>query len=65
MLLEVGFATILYAPWALWPLPQPLKRQPAAPAAWPLRFVLAKLMFMSGVVKVQALCPTWLRLTGE
>ena len=32
--------------------------------AWPLRFLLFKLMFMSGVVKIQANCPTWLNLTA-
>jgi hypothetical protein len=31
---------------------------------WPLRFIFFKLMLMSGVVKVQSLCPTWLHLTA-
>jgi len=35
-----------------------------ATQAWPLRFLLFKLMFMSGVVKIQSNCPTWLNLTA-
>jgi hypothetical protein len=31
---------------------------------WPLRFLIFKLMFMSGVVKLQANCPTWNQLTA-
>jgi len=98
LLVEVGFASILYAPWAL-AMPARLRvrlpsvlgggnhlannernsedddegddddvdvngRPPPGPTVWPLRFVLFKLMLMSGVVKVQARCPTWLRLTA-
>lgn len=32
--------------------------------ALPIRFLLFKLMFMSGVVKIQANCPTWNNLTA-
>lgn len=32
--------------------------------ALPMRFLLFKLMFMSGVVKIQADCPTWNKLTA-
>jgi hypothetical protein len=31
---------------------------------WPVRFLLFKLMFMSGVVKIQSDCPTWKHLTA-
>lgn len=31
---------------------------------WPVRFLLFKLMLMSGVVKLQADCPTWNNLTA-
>ncbi len=41
-----------------------LRRSPVPPAVLLLRWVLFKLMFMSGVVKIQALCPTWLKLTA-
>mmetsp|Transcript_8806 Transcript_8806/g.16625 ORF Transcript_8806/g.16625 Transcript_8806/m.16625 type:complete len:735 (+) Transcript_8806:123-2327(+) len=33
-------------------------------ANWPIRFLLFKLMFMSGVVKIQSDCPTWKHLTA-
>ena len=62
LLLEVGFQSILYAPWSI--SVREKNRTVPAPVLWPLRFLLFKLMFMSGVVKVQALCPTWLRLTA-
>ena len=48
-LLETGFAAVLSAS-ASSPLP---------PVAWLLRFQLFKIMFMSGIVKTQANCPTW------
>lgn len=31
---------------------------------WPFRFLLWKLMFLSGVVKLQSKCPTWENLTA-
>jgi hypothetical protein len=31
---------------------------------WCYRFLIWKLMFMAGVVKLQANCPTWLHLTA-
>jgi len=65
LLLEVGFAAIVYAPWGLPFLASLPSPQPVAPTVWPLRWCLFKLMLMSGAVKIQALCPTWLRLTGE
>jgi hypothetical protein len=61
LLLEAGFATILYAPWSL---AGSLAQAPSASTVWPLRWLLFKLMFMSGMVKVQALCPSWLQLTA-
>ena len=67
LLLEVTAITCLvYAPW----IPTSAQRladertslSPVAPI--PLRFLLFKLMFMSGVVKLQARCPTWEHLTA-
>ena len=55
----MGFLSIFYAPW--WGLGAKDRREPVA---WVLRFALFKLMLMSGVVKVQAQCPTWLKLTA-
>ena len=62
LLLETtAVAALTYAPWLqLRPIPD--STSPAAP--WPLRFLLFKLMYMSGVVKLQANCPTWLNLTA-
>lgn len=60
LLLEAGFLTALcYAPWAS------LRRtRPSTLGAWPLRMLLFKLMYMSGVVKIQSDCPTWQNLTA-
>eukprot|EP00980_Cylindrotheca_fusiformis_P019436 scaffold6708_cov134-Cylindrotheca_fusiformis.AAC.6 len=60
LLVEVGFVTgLCYAPWTA-------LRTDANDdiGAWPIRFLLFKLMFMSGVVKIQSNCPTWLNLTA-
>lgn len=60
LLLEVGVLAVLYAP-AL----NPRSTEPApGPATWAVRFCLFKLMLLSGVVKVQSQCPTWLGLTA-
>ena len=54
LLLEVGFLAMLYS-WA---------GGEDRMVLWALRFCLFKLMFMSGVVKIQANCPSWLKLTA-
>lgn len=60
LLLEAGFLCA----W-LCPLLRPTSRDPpSVVAVWLLRFLLFKLMLMSGVVKIQANCPTWLNLTA-
>mmetsp|Transcript_8643 Transcript_8643/g.12947 ORF Transcript_8643/g.12947 Transcript_8643/m.12947 type:complete len:677 (+) Transcript_8643:78-2108(+) len=65
LLLECGFvASICYAPWVRLRLCHKNIEQIDNIGAWPLRFLLFKLMFMSGVVKVLADCPTWLDLTA-
>jgi hypothetical protein len=72
LLLEVGFVAIAYADWLGRGLParglpgpgRGLSASGKEPVAWVLRWVLFKLMLMSGVVKVQANCPTWLNLTA-
>lgn len=60
LLTETGFICgLCYAPWT--------RLSPAEPSslgAWPLRFLLFKLMYMSGVVKIQADCITWKNLTA-
>ena len=59
LLLEVGAIAVLLAPWA-----RPRPAAAATPAVWLVRFCLAKLMLMSGAVKVFADCPTWQQLTA-
>ncbi|TYZ62672.1 hypothetical protein PybrP1_002851 [[Pythium] brassicae (nom. inval.)] len=70
-LLEVGFLAIWIAPW--WRQQQRederehadgLMFETPAAGAWNLRFLFFKFMFMSGSVKIQSRCPTWLRLTA-
>ncbi|KAL7549125.1 hypothetical protein ACHAWF_015627 [Thalassiosira exigua] len=66
LLIETGFFTaISLAPWRSLTL-ETCKRTQAQHevGSWPIRFLLFKLMFMSGVVKIQANCPTWQNLTA-
>ncbi len=63
LLLETGVLAILYAPWTL------RSRLSTDPAPSPLvlgliRFLLFKLMFLSGVVKLASQDPTWRDLTA-
>lgn len=63
LLLETGFVTSLcYAPCFQRNFDQYYEEYGIG--AWPIRFLLFKLMFMSGVVKVLADCPTWMNLTA-
>jgi hypothetical protein len=60
LLLETGMLTaVCYAPWT--------RLHPTSSSrlgALPLQFLLFKLMYMSGVVKIQSGCPTWQNLTA-
>jgi len=60
LLLEVGFTTI----WLLPAMRSSSHAPPPLPMVWVVRWILFKLMLMSGVVKLQAQCPTWLHLTA-
>ena len=68
LLMECGFASIFLAdplPWGL--LSGGADSFGASRSAGPwlvCRFILFKLMFMSGVVKLTSRCPTWLGLTA-
>jgi lipase maturation factor 1 len=57
LLLEVGFLAIFSSFFAL-------RKQMLKSMHWCYRFLIWKLMFMAGVVKLQANCPTWLGLTA-
>lgn len=59
LLLESGFYAILWSKWT-WSDAEPASRS----VQWAVRFLLFKLMLMSGVVKITANCPTWLGLTA-
>jgi hypothetical protein len=62
LLLETGFLAIFWAPFSLRlrPGPQP----PAVLVNWLLRWLLFRLMFSSGVVKLLSGDPTWRDLTA-
>ncbi len=67
LLLEAGFLTSVsgYAPWmSMTTISKRGNSLQQAVSAWPLRFLLFKLMILSGVVKIQADCPTWINLTA-
>ena len=66
LLLETGFITIFAAPYVLLPRLAFDERDTRvkAPYIWCLRFLAFKLMFLSGVVKLQSNCPTWRDLTA-
>ncbi|XP_070554416.1 lipase maturation factor 2-like [Ptychodera flava] len=64
LLLEVGFLTILVAPFNL------LKWKPVSHyqhdriTMWLVKWLLFRLMFASGIVKLTSQCPTWWGLTA-
>lgn len=72
LLLETGFLAVLVAP-----LRQPPHRKQAPQSKlagaspheglsfWLVRWLLFRLMFASGVVKLTSRCPAWWGLTGE
>ncbi|KAG6974121.1 hypothetical protein JG688_00003211 [Phytophthora aleatoria] len=62
-LLEVGVLALLLAPWWHRSNTDEIFETPAA-AVWTLRFLFFKFMLMSGAVKIQSRCPTWLELTA-
>ena len=63
LLLETGFLAIFFAPWRLWPKGNPGSTIPATAsspvAMFLLKFLLFKLMFMSGVVKLTSGDTVW------
>jgi hypothetical protein len=63
--LETGFLTLLLAPISF-PFVGVRKWAPHDNIMfWLLRWLLFRLMFASGVVKLTSQCPTWWGLTGE
>jgi hypothetical protein len=65
LLLEAGFLAIFYAPpLALSPRSRAWSAPPSRPIVFLLRLLIAKLMFLSGVVKLAGGDPTWRNLTA-
>ncbi|RLN05813.1 hypothetical protein BBJ28_00025665 [Nothophytophthora sp. Chile5] len=62
-LLEVGFLAILLAKWWHNAASNELFETPSA-VVWTIRFLFFKVMLLSGAVKIQSRCPTWLGLTA-
>jgi lipase maturation factor 1 len=63
LLVETGFLAIFFAPAQLWP-GRPAAAAPSRTVLWLLRWLLFRLMFMSGVVKLESGDPTWRGLTA-
>src|SRR4029077_14519285 len=66
LLLETGFLAIFFAPWQLWPKENLIRPGSAIPATafspvalFLLKFLLFKLMFMSGMVKLTSGDTAW------
>jgi hypothetical protein len=70
LLLEVGFLSILYAPWHLAEPPWHWRNlnsvfEPTSPAfVWLYRWLLFRLMFESGLVKIESKDLTWANFTA-
>jgi predicted DCC family thiol-disulfide oxidoreductase YuxK len=63
LLLEAGFLSIFFAPWGLWP--QRGREPPVSRVAlFLLKFLLFKLLLMSGVVKLTSGDDCWWNLTA-
>ena len=64
LLLEAGLLSIFVAPWGLLPFRRDAIRPPSRLMILLLRLLLFKLMFLSGVVKLNSGDPTWRDLTA-
>ncbi|PIK46800.1 putative lipase maturation factor 2 [Apostichopus japonicus] len=64
LLLETGFLTMLVAPLQLLKWKSREERQHDTITFWLIRWLLFRLMFASGVVKLTSRCPTWWGLTA-
>jgi len=62
LLLEIGFLAIWLVPWRI--RPARALESPFRPMLWTLWFLLFKLMFSSGLVKLLSGDPTWRSLTA-
>jgi hypothetical protein len=63
LLLETGFLAIFLAPFQLWSRPGH-ELPPSRAVLWLFRWLLFRLMFVSGVVKLRSGDPSWCSLTA-
>src|SRR5207245_1400523 len=63
LLLETSLLAIFFAPGGLWPRLS-RERPPSRVVRWLLWFLLFRLVFMSGMVKLASGDPTWRHLTA-
>lgn len=68
LLLEAGFLAIFFAPWQLlephWKRADASQAAPSIALVWLLRWLLFRLVFLSGCVKLLSHDPTWRNLTA-
>ncbi|XP_032914901.1 lipase maturation factor 2 isoform X2 [Catharus ustulatus] len=64
LLLEAGFLAVLVAPLGLFRGGSQAWRPHDSVTFWAVRWLLFRLMFASGVVKLSSRCPTWWGLTA-
>jgi hypothetical protein len=62
LLLEAGLLGILFAPWSVWL--GWARREPAREVVWLIRWLVFRLMFESGVVKITSGDPAWRQWTA-
>ncbi|PYV43571.1 MAG: hypothetical protein DMG06_10115 [Acidobacteria bacterium] len=63
LLLETSFLATFFAPLQIWPR-LPRESAPSATILWLLRWLLFRLMFSSGIVKLMSGDPSWRNLTA-
>lgn len=59
LLLETGLLAILFAPWRMWTAPRDLSSHVPRVVVFLLWFLVFKLMFLSGFVKIASLDRSW------
>ena len=64
LLLEIGFLTVLVAPFSILRWPGIKYHSHDSITFWLVKWLLFRLMFASGIVKLTSQCPTWWGLTG-
>lgn len=65
LLLEIGFLSIFTSPYLFYPnYENSLTYKIKVNWLYAIRFLSFKLMFLSGIVKIQSGCPTWLKLSA-